>query len=273
MWLSRPFAPRSGRPRTKIEALDDLPGVALVDSDHLSDDLVVGRRMRSVGGQARATLAVACRSRNRSLRRARESSHASVASRLDALTQLIEPFVSAKANPMTDAICREGIRHAARSLRGAYHNGSDKSARESMSLASLFGGMALANAALGAVHGFAGPLGGMIHAPHGELCARLLPLVMEANIKALQERQPENIALQRYVEIAQIVTENKNAIAEDGVKWVSDLVDELKIPSLSTHGMNESHIPEAVQKTLNANSFKGNPIALNEEEFACLHGH
>ena len=185
---------------------------------------------------------------------------------LDALTQLIEPFVSVKANPMTDAICREGIRHAASSLRAAYHHSADKSAREGMSLASLFGGMALANAALGAVHGFAGPLGGMLHAPHGELCARLLPLVMEANIKALQERQPENIALQRYVEIAQIITGDKNASAEDGVKWVSDLVEELKIPSLSAHGMNESHFPEAVEKTLNANSTKGNPIALNELE-------
>lgn len=185
---------------------------------------------------------------------------------LDALTQLIEPFVSVKANLIVDAICREGIRHAASSLRGAYHNGADTSAREGMALASLFGGMALANAALGAVHGFAGPLGGMLHAPHGELCARLLPLVMEANIKALHSRQSENAAIQRYVEIAQIVTGDKNADAQDGVKWVGDLVEELKIPSLSAHGMNESHIPEAVQKTLNANSTKGNPIALTEAE-------
>lgn len=105
---------------------------------------------------------------------------------LDALTQLIEPFVSVKANPMTDAICREGIRHAAKSLRTVYHNGADASAREGMSLASLFGGLALANAALGAVHGFAGPLGGMLNAPHGAICAKLLPLVMEVNIKVLR---------------------------------------------------------------------------------------
>jgi len=185
---------------------------------------------------------------------------------LDALTQLIEPFVSVKANPMTDAICREGMRHAAQSLRQAYHNGADASAREGMALASLFGGMALANAALGAVHGFAGPLGGMLHAPHGAICARLLPLVMEANIKALESRQAGHIAIERYIEIAQIVTGNKNASAQDGVKWVSDLVRELNIPSLSMHGMNESQIPEAVEKTLNASSFKGNPIALNEGE-------
>ncbi len=108
---------------------------------------------------------------------------------LDALTQLIEPFVSIKANPMTDAICREGMHYAVGSLRRVYHDGADVSAREGMALASLFGGMAFANASLGTVHGFAGPLGGMLHAPHGAICARLLPLVMEANIKALESRQ------------------------------------------------------------------------------------
>jgi alcohol dehydrogenase class IV len=187
---------------------------------------------------------------------------------LDALTQLIEPFVSVKANPIVDAICREGIRHVANSLRQAYPIGTDAqaSAREGMSLASLFGGMALANAALGAVHGFAGPLGGMLHAPHGAICARLLPLVMEANLKTLQSRQPEHVAIKRYAEIAQIITGDIKASAHDGVKWVSDLVDELKIPSLSVHGMSKSQIPEAVQKTLNASSYKGNPIALSEGE-------
>jgi alcohol dehydrogenase class IV len=185
---------------------------------------------------------------------------------LDALTQLIEPFVSVKSNPMTDAVCRAGIRRAARSLRRAYENGADREAREGMSLASLFGGLALANAALGAVHGFAGPLGGMLHAPHGAICARLLPLVMEANIKALESRHAGHVAIEKYVEIAQIVTGDKNASAQDGVKWVSDLVGELNIPPLSAHGMRESHIPEAVEKTMKASSTKGNPIALNEGE-------
>jgi alcohol dehydrogenase class IV len=185
---------------------------------------------------------------------------------LDALTQLIEPFVSVKANPMTDAICRAGMRHAARSLKRAYENGADKEAREGMSLASLFGGLALANAALGAVHGFAGPLGGMLHAPHGALCARFLPLVMETNIKALEKRQPEHPALARYVEIAQILTGNKTATALDGVTWTGKLVKDLNIPALSTYGMSEEDFPEAVEKTMKANSFKGNPIALNEAE-------
>ena len=107
---------------------------------------------------------------------------------LDALTQLIEAFVSNKANPLTDGVCREGLQRAGRSLRRAFEDGSDAEAREDMSLASLFSGMALANAKLGAVHGFAGPLGGMTDAPHGVICGKLLPYVMQANVRALQDR-------------------------------------------------------------------------------------
>jgi alcohol dehydrogenase class IV len=185
---------------------------------------------------------------------------------LDALTQLIEPFVSVKANPMTDAICREGLRHAARSLRRAYENGGDREAREGMSLASLFGGLALANAKLGAVHGFAGPLGGMLHAPHGAICARLLPLVMETNLKALEAREPRHPALARYTEIAQILTGDPNAGASDGVTWVSELVRDLNILALSTYGMTREHFPEALEKTVKSSSYKGNPISLTEME-------
>jgi len=189
---------------------------------------------------------------------------------LDALTQLIEPFVSLKANPLTDAVCREGMAHAARSLRTAWRNGWDQQAREGMSLASLFGGMALANAALGAVHGFAGPLGGMLHAPHGAICARLIPLVMHANLRALRTRQPENPAIDRYTQIARILTGKKTAAAQDGVDWVGDLVSELNIPALGMLGMDLAQIPEAVEKTLKASSFKGNPIALTAEELSLI---
>ena len=114
---------------------------------------------------------------------------------MDALTQLIEPFVSNKATPLTDAVCREGMVHAARSLRPAYVNGSDVLARRDMSLASLCGGLALANAKLGAVHGFAGVLGGILAAPHGAICARLLPPVMAQNLEAFQVREGENPVL------------------------------------------------------------------------------
>lgn len=188
------------------------------------------------------------------------------ASGLDALTQLIEPFVSIKANPMTDAICRQGIQHAARSLRRAYENGSDPEARQGMSLAALFGGLALANSALGAVHGFAGPLGGMLHAPHGAICARLLPLVMQANLQALEARQPEHPAIQRYQEIAKLLTAEDSATAQDGIEWTSRLVSDLKIRTLSQYGMSKALFPEAIEKTLKSSSFKGNPIPLQETE-------
>jgi alcohol dehydrogenase class IV len=185
---------------------------------------------------------------------------------LDALTQLIEPFVSIKANPMSDAVCREGMKHASWSLRGAYENGADREARQGMSIASLFGGLALANAALGAAHGFAGPLGGMLHAPHGVLCARFLPLVMEANIKALELRQPGHPALGRYAEIARILTGDQDTSVYDGVKWTNKLVSDLHIPRLSAYGMTQQDFPAAVQQTQKASSFKGNPIVLIEGE-------
>ena len=189
---------------------------------------------------------------------------------LDALTQLIEPFVSFKANPLTDAICREGMVHTAHSLRRAYEDGTDQEARQGMSLSSLFGGLALANAALGAVHGFAGPLGGMLHAPHGALCACLLPFVMEANITALETRQPDHPAIARYAEIARMLTGEKDVTPLDGAKWIADLVKELNIPPLSVYGMSQKDFPEAVEKTMKANSFKGNPISLSEHELMLI---
>jgi len=125
---------------------------------------------------------------------------------LDALTQLIEAFVSNRANPLTDGVCREGLQRAGRSLRRAFENGGDTDAREDMAVASLCSGIALANARLGAVHGFAGPLGGMTNAPHGVICGRLLPYVMHANVRALRDRAIDSPALSRFDEVARILT-------------------------------------------------------------------
>jgi alcohol dehydrogenase class IV len=188
------------------------------------------------------------------------------ASGLDALTQLIEPFLSNASNPMTDAICRDGMRRAARSLRCAYDNGEDASAREDMSLTALFGGMALANAKLGAAHGFAGPIGGMFPAPHGAICARLLPLVMEINLYAIRDRTGQLPVLERFAEVAQILTGDPNAHAEDGIRWLHELSSAFKIPSLATYGVKESDFPAIVAQAKKASSMKGNPIELNEQE-------
>ncbi len=125
---------------------------------------------------------------------------------LDTLTQLIEPYVSVRANPMTDLFCVEGLKRVTSSLDRAFRHGHDIAARESMSFASLLSGLALANAGLGVVHGFAGPLGGMFDAPHGGICAALLPHGIVVNIRALRARDPNGNALQRYTEIARVLT-------------------------------------------------------------------
>ena len=185
---------------------------------------------------------------------------------LDALTQLIEAYVSNKANPLTDGICREGLKRAARSLRKAYENGNDPDAREDMALASLFSGLALANARLGAVHGFAGPLGGMIFAPHGVICARLLPFVCEANVQALHNREPDSPALVRFDEIAQIVTGKNKARAADGVEWIQNLCKALTVPPLTQFGSKEQDFTTVVAKAQKSSSMKGNPIPLTDNE-------
>jgi alcohol dehydrogenase class IV len=185
---------------------------------------------------------------------------------LDALTQLIEPFVCNRANPLTDGLCVEGLRRAARSLRIAFSKGQDKDAREDMAVASLFGGLALSNAGLGAVHGFAGPIGGSFPAPHGAICAALLPHVMAMNLRALRQRDPDGPALYRYEEAARWLAGDMKAKADDGLKWVRALVLDLKVPRLGSFGIQREHFPGLVAKAANASSMKANPIVLTPEE-------
>jgi alcohol dehydrogenase class IV len=190
---------------------------------------------------------------------------------LDALTQLIEPYLSVRANPITDALCREGLTRAARSLRRAFGNGSDANAREDMALASLFGGIALANAGLGAVHGFAAPIGGMFKAPHGAICAALLPAVMEINLRALQSRQPDAETIPRFQAVARLLTGSTAADATDGIRWVAELCTALGVPPLGTYGITRADFKPIVEKAEKASSMKANPIVLNREELTeCL---
>ena len=169
---------------------------------------------------------------------------------------------------MTDSFCTEGIHRAARSLREAVFKGQNKSAREDMALASLLGGLALATAGLGAVHGFAGPIGGMFPAPHGAICAVLLPHVMAANIRALRGREPDSFALRRYDRVASLLTGNPHATADAGVEWVQKLVAELPVPKLGAYGIREEHVADIAAKAANASSMKANPIALTPDELA-----
>jgi len=181
----------------------------------------------------------------------------------DALCQLLEAFVSAKANPLTDGFCREGLPRCGRALRTAYSDGCNLQARTDMALASLFSGLALANAGLGAVQGIAGPLGGMTAAPHGAICARLLPFVTAANIKALGTGSQAPPLLNRYQEAAVLVTGKKQAEAGDLVSWLGQLSAALEIPSLSHWGLQPDEVPDLAAQSLKSSSMRGNPVPLD----------
>jgi alcohol dehydrogenase class IV len=189
---------------------------------------------------------------------------------LDALTQCLEPFVSPKANPATDAVAADGLRRGARSLRRAYEHGDDRAAREDMALCSLFGGIALANAKLGAVHGVAGVVGGMVDAPHGAVCAALLAPVVEANVRALRERDPGSPALDRYAAAARLLTGRDAATVEDAVAWLRETVEALQVPPLRDMGLRPARYAEVAEKSARSSSMQGNPVVLTADELGAV---
>lgn len=190
----------------------------------------------------------------------------SAATGMDAFVQVIEPYVSHAANPMVDMFCRDAIPLAARSLLTAYEDGTNREARNAMAWVSLMGGLSLANAKLGAAHGFAGPIGGMFPAAHGAICAAVIAAVMRVNIRALQEREPQSPALQRYSEIARWVTGDAHAKAEDGAVWMGELSKKLQIPGLSEFGIQAADFDAIVEKSQHSSSMKGNPLTLTAAE-------
>ena len=189
-----------------------------------------------------------------------------VSTGLDTLTQLIEPFVSSRANALTDSFCVAGIERVTEALPRAVRDGQDRAARESMAFASLLSGLSLANAGLGIVHGFAAPLGGLLNAPHGALCAAVLPHGMAINIRALRERASTHPSLDKYRRIARLLTGSAAAEAEDGVRYVSELCVRLKVPSLGAYGLPSRGISDLVAKVAVTSSAKANPIPLSKSE-------
>jgi alcohol dehydrogenase class IV len=189
------------------------------------------------------------------------------ASGMDALSQLIEPLLSQRANPFSDALARDGIRRSARSLRQAYEEGmEDAAVREDLALASLFGGMCLANSGLGAVHGIAAAAGARLSAPHGAVCAAVLGAAMEVNLSALRERVPEHPALLRMAEVATLLTGQPDATPEDAIAWLQELTAALAIPGLASYRLIEDEIPAMVTAAQRASSMRGNPIELTDAE-------
>ncbi len=222
------------------------------------------------------------------------------ASGLDALTQCLEPFVSVRANPLTDGLAREGLRRAGSGLRAAYADGGDLAARADMSVCALLGGMALANAKLGAVHGLAGVIGGTADVPHGLACAALLAPVIEANVRALQAqgagragsqgtgpaggqgtgregsqgtgaaggRGPD--VLDRYAEAARLLTGTPAASIADGLAWIRETLVLLAVPGLAAFGFGAGHADDVAAKALTSSSMQGNPVTLSHDDLKAI---
>jgi alcohol dehydrogenase class IV len=192
------------------------------------------------------------------------------ASGLDALTQCLEPFVSVRANALTDCLAAAGLRHAAAGLRAAYADGTNAQARGDMALCSLLGGMALANAKLGAVHGLASAIGGTTDIPHGAACAALLAPVAEANVRALRSAQPGSPALSRYAEAARLLTGDPAATIEDGITWIRQTVTELQIPRLREFGLRPEDFGDITASAMKASSTQGNPVTLTGDDLHAI---
>ncbi len=184
---------------------------------------------------------------------------------LDALTQLVEAHVTRRANPITDALSLEGCTLAARSLVRACDNGDDREARDDMALAALMSGLCLANAGLGAVHGFAAPLGAAFPVPHGVACAALLPHVMDANVQALRRTDDGGPALERYDRVAAALGAGD---ALGAVALARELAARLEIPPLSRYGIGEGDVDVLVERAERASSMKGNPVTLERRVLA-----
>ncbi|RYG69118.1 iron-containing alcohol dehydrogenase, partial [archaeon] len=198
---------------------------------------------------------------------------------MDTLCQCLEPFLSNAPSPITDCLSRDGIIRASRSLRAAVLDGGDVQAREDMAVASMMGGLSLANSRLGTVHGIAGVLGGRYEdTPHGALCASLLPYVFEANIQKLQQMSSSsqdndelhNVQekLSRFVEASKLMTNSPRADIQDGIVYLHALLRDLEIPPLGElcKGMNQEHFDEIADHSLEASSTKGNCVVLSKEE-------
>jgi len=192
------------------------------------------------------------------------------ASGLDALTQCLEPSVSVRANPLTDGLAREGLRRAAAGLRAAYADGSDLGARADMAMCSLLGGIALANAKLGAVHGLAGVIGGTADVPHGLACAALLAPVTEANVRALRSGPAGHPALGRYTEAARLLTGNPAASIEDGLTWIRETVSLLAVPGLAAFGIGPQDAAGIAAKAASSSSMQGNPVTLTHSDLSAV---
>jgi len=192
---------------------------------------------------------------------------------MDAFTQLLESFVSTKANPVTDALALSGLQHIRDGLICAVENGENIEARTSMLYASSISGLTLANAGLGSVHGLASPFGAYFPIPHGVVCGTLLYEATRTNIHAMQLREPDHIALHKYAEVGRLMTEQPEMSVSDALQALLDLLQQwserLKMPKLSDYAVSTADIAKIIAN-ISAGSMATNPIVLTAQELERL---
>lgn len=195
---------------------------------------------------------------------------------MDALTQLLESYVSARANPMSDALAASGLAMVREHLLTAVRHGDDIAARAGMLYASSLSGLTLANAGLGAVHGLASPLGAFFPIPHGAACGSLVHGATQLNIHAMQEREPRNPGLVKYAEAGRILVGDPgldDARARRSLlELLEDWSERLAMPRLSDYDVSPDDIPRIVAGA-RGNSMQTNPILLQDEELSRLLAH
>jgi alcohol dehydrogenase len=193
---------------------------------------------------------------------------------MDAFTQLLESFVSTRANPLTDALARSGIMAVKAGLLD-WHAGNENAAagREQMAYASLLSGICLAQTGLGAVHGLAAPLGAFFPIPHGVACGTLLVAATRINIAALQARDTDNAALPKYAEIGRRFALQKGLNGDEARAFLLEALhkweEKLRLPRLAACGVTAADIPRIVANS-RGSSMKTNPILLTDAEIAAI---
>jgi len=193
---------------------------------------------------------------------------------MDALTQLLESYVSTKANPFTDALALSGIAAARDSLLPWYHGQGDVAAhRRGMAYAALLSGITLAQVGLGSVHGLAAPLGAFFPMPHGVVCGTLVAACTETNLAALRQRAPDSPALRKYADLGRLLAQQPGlddaAACDTLLALLTDWTGMLALPRLSAYGMTADDIPRVVANC-RGSSMKTNPVVLGDAEVAAI---
>ena len=193
---------------------------------------------------------------------------------MDALTQLIESYVSIKANVFNDALGISGLRAARDGLVRLYQSaGADTDARERMAYASLISGINLAQTGLGSVHGLASPLGAFYPIPHGVVCGTLVAAATHTNINAMLEREPDNVAIGRYARVSEVLSQRRFKSIDEALDKLVELLQhwtyDLQLERLSTYGLTSSALDHVVEHS-RGSSMKTNPIVLTDEEIKAM---